>query len=109
MVFDEARGPEARALMTGRTLSAPSLIAYELANVAWKKAQRGEAHLDQLLEALEVASVLEIDLLEVPSAAALLLAAELQITAYDASYVYCSRLLGAPLLTFDERLSAVPS
>jgi predicted nucleic acid-binding protein len=51
---------------------------------------------------------LDIDYVDVDHEAVLDLAVEKGVTDYDASYLWLSRKLKAPLVTLDERLSAIP-
>lgn len=88
-------------------LVAPRLLPYELANVAWKKASRAPEQRKAILQALELLGGLDVRILEVDPVEATGLALDLRITAYDATYVWLSRHLDAPLITLDERLRRV--
>ena len=53
---------------------------------------------------LDLARHMDVTWVEVEPTAVLRLAIESGLSAYDASYLQVSRVIGAPLLTFDERL-----
>ncbi len=103
--YDEPRSQEAAALIERSDLYAPSLLAYELASIARRKATVYPQKLGALTEALQTALALPIRWVEVDHAAVLRLALDADLTVYDASYLYLARLLGASLATFDQRLA----
>lgn len=107
VAFQEARAAEAFEALRNASLHAPTLMAYEIANVAWKKVHlyKGqEAVIEQQLD-----SALQLDILwvEVDALAAFHLATETGLTVYDATYLHLARSLGLPLLTFDNKLHAL--
>ena len=102
--FREGRRREALEAMSGSELCAPTLLAYELANIAWKKAQGNPEGMDNLRQGLEEALALPIRWLGVDHVAVWRIALDSNLSAYDASYLYLARILGAPLVTFDQRL-----
>lgn len=103
--FREARASEALAKLQGSDLYAPVLLAYELASIARRKAAADPPKLGLLAEALQIALALPIHWIEVDHAEVLRLALAVNLTTYDASYLYLARLLGASLVTFDQRLA----
>ena len=103
--FRESRADEALTLMREAELHAPLLLAYELTNIARKKIVAhpdDAAFMDAGLQTA-LASPMHWDEVEHP--AVLRLALEKNLTTYDACYLYLARRLGAPLVTFDERLA----
>ena len=104
IVFGEPRAKEAISLIRGEELYVPSLLAYELASVARKKARLYPDQHGRLAQALELALLLDIHWMEVDHVAVFALAMDTGLTTYDASYLYLARSLGLPLATFDERL-----
>lgn len=103
--FGEPRAHEAAALMDGSDLYAPSLLAYELASIARRKARAYPQELGNLTEALQTALALPIHWTEVDHVAVLRLAVDTDLTTYDASYLYLARALDASLATLDQRLA----
>lgn len=103
--FRESRAPEALGLLQGSDLYAPYLLAYELTSIARRKATAYSDRLDVLNEALQTALALPIHWSGVDHLAVLRLALDANLTAYDASYLYLARALGASLATFDQGLA----
>ena len=56
--------------------------------------------------ALEVVLAMDIRWVDVDHLGVLPIALDRELTTYDASYLYLSRFLGVPLITFDEELQA---
>ncbi len=92
-----------------RALHAPTLLAYELASVALRKSRLNPHLQPALVAALEDALALDLVWADVDQAAAFELALDLDLTSYDASYLYLARSLGADLVTFDAKLSKAAS
>ncbi len=105
MVFGEPRATEARSLLRDADLYEPALLAYELASIARKKIGIYPDQKEALLQALEESLNLEISWVDVFQPAVVALALETGLTTYDASYLYLAKILGVPLVTFDQRLS----
>ncbi len=106
IAFEEPRAREAASLLDGMEISAPSLLAYELTNVARTKARQHPEQIVEIEQSLYDALDLKIKWVEVDHSRVLQLALEKGLSAYDASYLYVARLLDAPLVTFDQRLDA---
>lgn len=104
IVFGEPRAEEAFSLIRGKELYAPSLLRYELASVARKKARLYPNQQEKLVQALELALALDMHWMEVDHVAVFRLAMNTGLTTYDASYLYLARSLVLPLATLDERL-----
>lgn len=104
LFFGEPRAQEARELLKGAELFEPTLLPYELASVARKKILAYPPQRAAIFQALRTGLSLDMRWVDVDQASAVELALETGLTAYDAAYVWVSRLCGAPLLTFDERL-----
>jgi predicted nucleic acid-binding protein len=111
LVFNEPGAEAVARRLEGAHVHAPTLLPYELANVAWKKARRNPSAAPALLRA--VADVLDenagIDWCPVPAADAALTALGTGLTAYDAAYVWLAGFLGADLVTLDRQVVAAPS
>jgi predicted nucleic acid-binding protein len=106
LVDDGSAGEwSAGALRGRRSVAAPQLLAFEVANVLRRLATAGR--LVDEVASLAHQDLLRLDLVLWPY---LPLAEEAwrargSVSVYDASYVALARLLGAPLLTLDERLA----
>jgi len=108
IVFGEPEAERAAALIDNAELVAPLLLRFEMTNIAWKKIKRHVKQADLVASGLRLALELDVDYVDVDHEAVLDLAVEKGVTAYDASYLWLSRKLKAPLVTLDERLSAIP-
>lgn len=105
--FREPRQREAERLIAGVDLFAPTLLKYEMANIACKKIERFPQLRESTANYLQEFLNLHIDLQEVDYRRVVELATLTGLTAYDASYLFVARELGAPLLTFDRQLARV--
>lgn len=104
LVFGEPGAREAAALLSDAELIAPTLLKFELANTAWKKATRHPEESSLIAAGLRLALELDVRYVEVDHEAVLDLALEKGLTAYDACYLWLARTLKAPLATFDTKL-----
>jgi predicted nucleic acid-binding protein len=102
LLFQEAERDEAEARIAGRELNAPTLLDYELANVALKKARQGGAAL--AADGLARYAALPLRLHGIDVAAVFALADRYALSAYDAAYLWLAAELKAPLATFDRKL-----
>jgi predicted nucleic acid-binding protein len=101
--------PEAEAIaeqLEGARLAAPSLLDFELANVCLVKIRRQPSQREALRTAFGLAPRLRVETVAVDYAAVLDLAEATGLTAYDASYLWLARALGAELITLDRKLAA---
>lgn len=109
VVFSEPDADAVAKRLQGALLAAPSLLGFELANVAWKKARRADAAdttklVNALLGGLQFAQ--RIAFHKVDHADVVLIARATGLSTYDASYVWLAGWLGAELVTLDQRLIA---
>jgi predicted nucleic acid-binding protein len=106
-LFGEERHSIAVAMLLIRSLAAPQLVDYEIANVALKKRRLGQIDAEDVAGAL--ADFLALDLARHPVdvAATLALAERYKLSAYDAAYLWLAETLATPLATFDDKLAAV--
>ena len=88
---------------------APALLAWETANVLWRKSWRGEIDVAERREMLDALADFEVAL-EPPdqdvTSALLAYADQHRLTAYDAAYLEMALRLDAPLATLDEPLTS---
>jgi predicted nucleic acid-binding protein len=112
LLFGEPEGEAVAAQLGGARLVAPGLLAFELANVCLVKSRRHLAQRSALMTAFRLRERLGVDDVAVDHDGVLALAVETGLTAYDASYLWLSRQLGADLITLDQHLrkafAAVP-
>ncbi len=108
LAFGEPRAAEVARRLDGAVVHAPTLLAYELANIAWKKSRRDARLAPAICRALDVTigDCAGIVWHPVSHADAVLIALATGLTAYDSAYLWLAGFLGAELLTFDERLAA---
>lgn len=84
-----------------------ALLGFELANVCLTKMRRDPRQRESLRAAFRLAQDLSIESVAVDHAAVLDLAEATGLTAYDASYLWLARALGAAsLVTLDRKLAA---
>ncbi len=105
MLWAEPAADAARERTRGRSLHAPALLAYELANVARNKCRSGVPEA-VAREGLAAFAEHRIALHDEPPAELFDLAQRLGLTAYDAAYLSLAMQLRAPLLTFDHKLAS---
>ncbi|MBN9406385.1 MAG: type II toxin-antitoxin system VapC family toxin [Burkholderiales bacterium] len=103
VLFQEPWNDQAQAHIANRTLFAPRLLAYEICNVALKKARKGASL--AATEGLIQWQDMDIDLGDVDPTQTFALAQRYQLTVYDAAYLWLAAELKCPLATFDETLA----
>jgi len=107
----EEHSPYARERLEGfeaRALLAPALVAWEIANILWKKTRRDEISAHDRDGMLDLLDSFAIDM-EPPTLSqtrrALLLSDTHGLTAYDAAYLEAALRHGAEIATLDARLT----
>ncbi len=90
----------------GHRLHAPTLIVFELMSVAWKRSKKHPAATPLFLEALEAVNGLDLRFRGIDQEEVVRLGLATGLTAYDATYLWLSRVLGMPLVTLDKKLGA---
>jgi predicted nucleic acid-binding protein len=107
VIFGEPDADRVETQLEGAELFAPTLLQFELANVAWKKARRNPASGVAILAALRAAmDDGGITWVDVNLTDAVLVAQTTGLTAYDASYLWLAGSLGADLVTLDSKVQA---
>jgi predicted nucleic acid-binding protein len=106
LVFGEPEAEAVAVRLEGGRLTAPALLDFELANVCLIKMRRQPDAREALRAAYGLAQRLNIETVAVDHAATLDLAETTGLTAYDATYLWLSRELGAELVTLDRALAA---
>ena len=105
VVFAEPDGAAVAPLLDDARLFAPPLLGFELGNtcvVKTRKRPEDAAGLERLY-ANRVS--LRIETVDVDFGAAVQLALATGLSAYDASYLWLARSLGAELVTLDKKLA----
>ena len=87
------------------TLAAPALLDVELASICLKKLRHHPDRRELVLRGLASRASFEIRLVAVDPVEVVALAETTGLTAYDASYLWLARQLGAGLITLDRRLA----
>lgn len=105
MAFREDREQEARRIIGDSEIFAPTILLYELGNVACVKAKRSPLEGERILTALRYIVSLEMTLMHVSPVEIAILGMETGLSAYDAAYLHLARSLDCPLATFDQRLA----
>lgn len=107
-VVPEIGSEQALALRKKFTLFAPELITAEIANILWKKCQRGEISAPEA--AIASALLANAGIRYIPMAGLLVKATELAIAlshpAYDCIYIAAALELECPFVTADTRFLA---
>ena len=111
IAFGEPAAPDIVRRLENRELVAPRLMAYELANTAWRKTKKYPDRAAAIRAGLEraLADDMAIVWSDVEPAAVVDLALAMDLTAYDASYLWLARHLQAELVTLDADLAAAAS
>ncbi|MGE5244988.1 MAG: type II toxin-antitoxin system VapC family toxin [Betaproteobacteria bacterium] len=106
LAFGEPEADTVRDRLEGTVLFAPTLLKFELANTAWKKIRKSPGDADAILGRLETTLNGDwgITWRDVDHVDAAVIARGLDISAYDASYVWLAGSLGADLVTLDQKL-----
>lgn len=104
VLWAEPAAAEAQARLAGRSLHAPGLLRYELANVARNKARSG-VPAGVARAALDAFAAQQVEWRDIEPAELFDVAQRLSLSAYDAAYLCLAAQLHAPLITFDQRLA----
>ncbi|HZY04045.1 MAG TPA: type II toxin-antitoxin system VapC family toxin [Anaeromyxobacteraceae bacterium] len=104
VLFGEPEAEHVTGRLEERELVAPSLLPYEVANVAAFKLRRRLLPLREVATGLELFARLDIALRPADPAALTAVAERSGLTAYDAAYLWLADSLGAELVTLDRRL-----
>jgi predicted nucleic acid-binding protein len=108
ITFDEPTAGEWTTKLDGATLYAPTLLQYEMANVARKKCRERPERTREILTALELTldprkGIVWMD----PNPMdVVVLSNATGLSPYDASYLWLAGFLGADLVTRDRALAA---
>lgn len=107
LLFGEPEAEFVAKALDGAQLIGPRLLGFELTNVCLMKCRRHPDLREALLAAFQLRARLAIAETEVDHEGVLELALESGLTAYDASYLWLARRLGAELVTLDGTLGRI--
>ena len=107
MTFGEPEGPALAQYVEGETLLAPTLVDYELANLAMVKVRRGTVARAEAALLLATALQLPIQRVPVPCDEVFFLSTATGLSAYDAAYLWLARTTDSELVTLDRQLAEV--
>ena len=105
LLFAEPGADDVAAQLDGSRLVAPALLAFELANVCLVKSRRHPEQREAFAAAFRLRDRIAINVVAVDEDGVLQLALATNLTAYDASYLWLARRLGAELVTLDRQLA----
>ena len=107
VAFREPAGDAVARRLEGATVCAPTLLKFEMANIAWKKARRQPVDAAAIFTTLRRALSDRSGIIwhDVEIADVVLIAHAIGVSAYDASYLWLTASLGADLVTLDEPLA----
>jgi predicted nucleic acid-binding protein len=105
IVFQEPGADEVDNRAAASMLAAPALLQFELTNVCRTKLRQFPDQREILLDQFSVGMGIPIETHEVDYLETLSLAEQFNLTAYDASYLWLARELGAELVTLDRQLA----
>jgi len=106
VAFGEPAGAAIRDRIEGERLTAPMVLRFELTHIARTKTLTRPPETLAIARMLDTALAFSVVYTAVDFAAVLRLAVDTRLSAYDASYLWLSRHLGAPLVTLDKKLAA---
>lgn len=104
LAFGEPEAERLAGLLTGRTLIGPTLLPYEVANVAVMKRRRRTLSRTGAEKGLAIFERLDITLYQPRAAEIGEIADGTGLTAYDGAYVWLALRFGADLVTLDRRV-----
>ncbi len=105
VLFGEPAGEVIVRQLESVRLVAPALLDFELANICATKIRRNPQQQSGLTAAFKRRLRLPIEAVKVDYDGVLALATQTRLTAYDASYLWLTRRLGARLITLDRQLA----
>jgi predicted nucleic acid-binding protein len=108
VIFHEAGGPESSRRLEGAAVYAPTLLRYELQQLAAKKCRQRPAQSRDVLAALErtIDPRAGIVWMDPNPLDVVMMANATGLSTYDASYLCLAGMLGAALVTRDRQLAA---
>jgi predicted nucleic acid-binding protein len=94
-------------LTEGHDLIAPEVLPFEVGNALTAMLKRKVLKTDEVFLAWEMVQHIPVDLRRIDIGAALKIATQYNIYAYDAYFLECAFNFRSPLLTLDRQMSAI--
>ena len=94
-------------LTEGHNLVAPEVLPFEIGNALTAMMKRNALKADEVVLAWDMVQYIPVDLRRIDIGAALNIATQYNIYAYDAYFLECARNLRSPLLTLDQQMKGI--
>ena len=94
-------------LTEGYDLVAPEVLPFEIGNALTAMMKRNVLEADEVIMAWKMVQHIPVDLRRIEIEAALKLATQYNINAYDAYFLECAISLHSPLLTLDRQMKVI--
>ena len=94
-------------LTEGHNLVAPEVLPFEIGNALTAMSRRNKLEVDEVIVAWDMIQHIPVDLRRSDIRAALSIATQYNIFAYDAYFLECALHLRSPLLTLDQRMIGI--
>ena len=94
-------------LTEGHALVAPEVLPFEIGNALTAMMKRNALNADEVILVWNMVQNIPVDLRRIDIRAALNIATQYNIYAYDAYFLECARNLRSPLLTLDQRMKGI--
>ena len=94
-------------LTEGHDLVAPEVLPFEIGNALTAMMKRNALKADEVILAWDMVQHIPVKLRRIDIGAALNIATQYNIYAYDAFFLECARNLRSPLLTLDQQMKGI--
>lgn len=94
-------------LTEGHDLVAPEVLPFEMGNALTAMMKKNVLKADEVILAWDMVQHIPVDLRRIDIGAALNIATQYNIYAYDAYFLECARNLRSPLLTLDQQMKGI--
>jgi predicted nucleic acid-binding protein len=95
------------SLTEGHDLVAPEVLPFEIGNALTAMMRRNVLEVDEVILAWDMIQQIPVDLRRIEIRAALDIATQYNIYAYDAYFLQCALNLRSPLLTLDRQMKGI--
>jgi predicted nucleic acid-binding protein len=95
------------SLTEGHDLVAPEVLPFEIGNALTAMMRRNVLEVDEVILAWDMIQQIPVDLRRIEVRAALDIATQYNIYAYDAYFLQCALNLRSPLLTLDRQMKGI--